>query len=111
MIGNQFFKSLISFIIQSAKYSYNTFKDEWLGISYTVLFKHNYPIPEDTDDKKKLAMDEVAANVKSHKEYIKTYGDVEDADGEYEQIIQEISDITAAENDEMQTIQDGNLDE
>lgn len=105
------FKSLISFIIQSAKYSYNTFKDEWLGISYTVLFKHNYPIPEDTDDKKKLAMDEVAANVKSHKEYIKTYGDVEDADGEYEQIIQEISDITAAENDEMQTIQDGNLDE
>ena len=106
------FKSLISFIIQSAKYSYNgIFKDEWVSISYTVLFKHNYPIPEDTDDKKKLAMEEVVANVKSHKEYIKTYGDVEDADGEYEQIIQEISDITAAENDEMQTVQDGNLDE
>lgn len=98
------FKSLIKFIIEASKYSYKSiFKSEWLGISYTLLFKHNYPIPEDTDDKKTLAMKEVQNNVRSHKSYIKDFSDVEDADGEMNEIIQEINDITAAENEQFQT--------
>lgn len=98
------FKNLINFVIETSKYSYGSiFKSEWLGISYTLLFKHNYPIPEDMDDKKTLAMKEIQSNVRSHKSYIKDFSDAEDADGEYEEIVQEISDITAAENEQFQT--------
>lgn len=95
------FKSLIEFIIEAAKYSYKgIFKDEWLSINYTLLFKHNYPIPEDMEDKKTLAMQEVKSNVRSRKSYIKDFSDAEDAEGEYKEILEEITDITAAENEQ-----------
>lgn len=95
------FKQLINFIVQVAQYSYGNFNKSWVGLSYSIVFQHNYPLPEDDADKKTVAMEEVKTNVMSHKEYIKKYGDVEDADGEYKQILDEISQITAAENEQM----------
>ncbi len=94
------FKDLIDFIIQAAQYSYKgTFKQEWLKLNYTLLFKHNYPLPSDEEDKKKLAMDEVVANVRSHKSYIKEYSDEEDADAEFKTIVDELVILTEAEAD------------
>lgn len=95
------FKQLINFIVQVAQYSYSNFDKSWLGLDYSIIFKHNYPLPEDDSDKKEIAMKEVESNVMSHKEYIKNYSDVEDVDGEYNQILDEIAQITAAENEQM----------
>lgn len=95
------FKQLINFIVQASQYSYSNFNKSWLNLSYSIIFDHNYPLPEDDSDKKTVAMEEVKSNVMSHKEYIKKYGDVEDVDGEYNQILDEIAQITAAENEQM----------
>ncbi len=95
------FKQMIDFIINAAQYSYNNFNKAWLGLDYTLVFNHNYPLPEDKDDKKTIAMAEVQANVRSHTSYIKDFSDTEDADGEFTTITKELSDITAAENEQM----------
>ncbi|WP_123053136.1 phage portal protein [Clostridium sp. JN-1] len=106
-------KDLIKLIIECcSKFNcYKNWNHEWDDLEFNIVFNHNFPIPEDMDDKKMLAMNEVQANVRSHKSYIKDFSNTEDADGEMDEIIKDISDITAAENDEMQSTQDGNLDE
>ena len=85
------FKDLVNFILQAAAVCYKgTFKKEWLNLNYTLIFEHNYPIPSDEEDKKKLAIEEVNANVRSHKSYIKDFGDEEDAEAEFKEIINEM---------------------
>lgn len=104
-------KDLIDFIIQAAQYSYkSTFKKEWLTLNYTLLFKHNYPLPSDEEDKKKLAIEEVNANVRSHKSYIKDYSDEEDAKAEFKSIVDELVILTEAEADPFSksTVNEGN---
>ena len=46
-----------------------------------------------------MAMDEVVANVRSHKSYIKEYSDEEDADAEFKTIVDELVILTEAEAD------------
>lgn len=55
----------------------------------TDVFTHNYPIPEDDQEKKTIAIQEVEAKVKSHKTYIREFGDVEDEDMEWMEIMDE----------------------
>lgn len=55
----------------------------------TNVLTHNYPIPEDEEEKKKTALEEVNAKVKSHKTYIREFGDVEDEDMEWAEIMDE----------------------
>lgn len=58
-----------------------------------ITLRHNYPIPEDTDAQRDIAIKEVESNVKSHKTYIREYGDVEDEDAEFEEILEELASI------------------
>lgn len=70
-----------------------------MSVPSVLTIEHNYPIPEDEDEKRKTAISEVEANVKSHKTYIREYGNVEDEDAEWQEIIEEqgeINDSTGA---------------
>jgi len=96
-------KELIRLIIECCS-KFNCYKDwdhKWDEIQFNIVFNHNYPIPEDIDDKKDLAMQEVQNNVRSHKSYIKDFSNIEDVDGEMDEIIKDIANITAAENEQM----------
>lgn len=61
-----------------------------------IVLKHNYPIPEDEETQKKLAIAEVEGKVRSHKSYIRDLSDIEDEDGEWQEIIKEGTEITAS---------------
>lgn len=52
----------------------------------TLNIEHYYPIQEDEDDQKRVDMEEVAAQVRSRKSYMKKWGEYEDIDSELEQI-------------------------
>ncbi|WP_238884500.1 phage portal protein [Clostridium sp. YIM B02551] len=96
-------KELIGFIITAGKHCYkDKFKDEWSKLKYTIIFTHNYPLPSDDEDKKKLALEEVNANVRSRTSYIKEFTDEEDAESALEQILDEIQMVNAAEQDQYQ---------
>jgi hypothetical protein len=75
----------------------------WAKIDYNILIKRNYPIPEDEEDKKRLAMEEVASNVRSRRSYIKEFGDEETYEEQFNDICKELSMITAAENEQFNT--------
>ena len=59
------------------------------NVATTDILTHNYPIPEDEQEKKTIAIEEVNAKVKSHKTYIREFGDVEDEDMEWMEIMDE----------------------
>ena len=59
------------------------------NVATTDVLTHNYPIPEDEMEKKTIAIQEVEAKVKSHKTYIREFGDVEDDEMEWEEIMDE----------------------
>ena len=61
-----------------------------------IILQHNYPIPEDEETQKKVAILEVEGNVRSHKSYIRDLSDIEDEDGEWQEIIKEMTEITAS---------------
>lgn len=76
-----------------------------------VVITHNYPIPEDEETKKKVAIEEVQANVMSHKTYIRQYGDVEDEVGEWEEIMAELDELNNSSNKGFMDTVDGELEE
>ncbi|MBC2579984.1 phage portal protein [Clostridium sp. DJ247] len=95
-------KELILLIIESCS-KFNCYPDwnhEWDNLNFKILLKHNYPIPEDIEDKKTLAMSEVNTNLKSRKTYIKEFGDVEDFNGEWQEILSEMQQIKEVEADQ-----------
>lgn len=63
-----------------------------------VGLSHNYPIPDDEELTKEIAIKEVQANVMSHKTYIRKYGDVEDEQGEWDEIMEEMDDLNGSTN-------------
>lgn len=99
------FLELISMIVECCdKFKcYPDWNSSWAKIDYNVIIKRNYPIPEDEEDKRRLAMEEVAANVRSHRSYIKEFGDEETHEEEFNDICEDISKITAAENEQFNT--------
>ncbi|WP_252224307.1 MULTISPECIES: phage portal protein [unclassified Clostridium] len=91
--------SLINFIIEVGSVCYpGSFNKAWLNLKYTKLIKQNYPIPNDLDEKKKLAMDEVDSNVRSRKSYIKEYSDEEDEEKAFDEILEETTLLNQAQD-------------
>ncbi|MZK53663.1 phage portal protein [Clostridium beijerinckii] len=92
---------LIDFILEVGKVCYpKTFNAEWSSLQYTKILKQNFPLPSDEDDKKTMAISEVKANVRSRKSYIKEFSDEEDSEKAFEEILEEMSQITNAETDQ-----------
>ncbi len=75
-----------------------------------IVINHNYPIPEDEEEKRKVAVQEVQANVMSHKTYIRKYGDVEDENGEWDEIMQEMDELNNSSNQGYMNTIDDELD-
>ena len=69
-----------------------------LAIETIPSWSHNYPIPDDDDTMRTVAMQEVEANVRSHKSYIEEFGKAEDAAEEFDRIIEEIGTIQNTQN-------------
>lgn len=94
-------RSMIRLVVEACgKFKcYPDWKEEWNSLLYNIVLRHNYPIPEDEEDKKKLAMEEVRTNVRSHRGYIKDFTEDEDVDNVLNEICEDISSINAAEND------------
>jgi hypothetical protein len=101
-------KQLIKLIIEACiKFNcYEEWDSKWNEIPYTLELKKNYPIPEDEDDAKRLAMEEVAANVRSHRSYIKDYGSDEEPEEALKEICEDLSLITAAANEQFNSADD-----
>lgn len=73
------------------------FKKEWKNLEYVIQFTHNYPIPQDEDEKRQVAINEVNANVRSRQGYIKEFGTEEDYKKEFKLILDELSLIAGAD--------------
>lgn len=69
-----------------------------LAIETIPSWSHNYPIPDDDDSMRTLAIQEVEANVRSHKSYIEEFGNSEDAAEEFDRIIEEMGTIQNTQN-------------
>lgn len=99
-------KWTINFIIECVE-QFNLYSDDentqFLQTATSIILEHNYPIPEDEDLKRELAIKEVTGNVRSHKTYIRDFSDIEDEDGEWNEILQEQGEINNAVKDQFQT--------
>lgn len=104
--------SLMNFIIEVGSVCYpGVFNKSWLNINYTKIIKQNYPIPNDIDEKKTLAMAEVQADVRSRKSYIKEFSDEEDSKKAFDEILEEKVQITNAETDQFNKSLDNELED
>ena len=93
------FIGLFDFIKEVALVCYpGLYKQEWNQIKYSTLFEHNYPLPSDTEEKKTTAMNEVDHGVRSHQSYIKDFSEAENAEDEWNEILEEKTQMTNAED-------------
>lgn len=69
-----------------------------LSTETLLTIEHHYPIPTDLESKKEIAIKEVDANVKSKRTYIKEYGNVEDDETEWRQILAEMDSVNQSMN-------------
>lgn len=79
---------------------YEGWKEEWNDLLYNIVLNKNYPIPEDEEDKKQLAMEEVRTNVRSHRSYLKDFTCEEDIENVLKEICEDITTITVAEQEQ-----------
>ncbi|WP_142415417.1 phage portal protein [Hathewaya massiliensis] len=95
-------RQMIRLIVQACG-KFNCYEDwntEWNDLLYNIVLDKNYPIPEDEEDKKRLAMEEVRTNVRSHRSYIKDFSNEEDAESALKEIAEDITTIINAENEQ-----------
>ena len=78
-------------------YTDNPLRNNFL-LECSVDLDHNYPIPDDELETKTLAIQEVEANVRSHQSYIRDFGTAEEADKEFDEILDEMDKINTSEN-------------
>ena len=76
----------------------------------TDVLTHKYPIPEDETEKKTIALQEVETKVKSHKTYIREFGDVEDEEIEWMEIMDEDGKMNESVNAGFMTPKSGSED-
>lgn len=92
---------VIQFICQAIR-MFNLYPEQrgtaLANVATTDVLTHNYPIPEDETEKKTIAIQEVEAKVKSHKTYIREFGDVEDEEMEWAEIMDEDSKMNESVN-------------
>ncbi|NFQ84171.1 phage portal protein [Clostridium sporogenes] len=95
-------RSMIRLVVEACnKFKcYEDWKEEWNNLLFTIVLNKNYPIPEDEEDKKRLAIEEVNSNVRSHRSYIKDFSDNEDYEECFNEVIEDITTINAAEQDQ-----------
>lgn len=101
-------KQLIKTLIYSCS-NFNCYKNwdhDWDNLEFKIIIKHNYPLIEDEEDKKKIAMEEVDRGLISRFTYRKDHTDIEDLDGEEQKMLEETSDKNAAENDQFNGVGD-----
>ncbi|KEH91670.1 Phage portal protein (plasmid) [Clostridium botulinum C/D str. BKT12695] len=96
-------RSMIRLVVEAcSKFKcYEEWKEEWNNLLFTIVLNKNYPIPEDEEDKKKLAIEEVNSNVRSHRSYIKDFSNNEDYEECFNEVIEDIATINAAEQDQL----------
>lgn len=93
------FIGLIEFIKEVGSVCYpGKYNKAWNQLKYSTLFEHNYPLPSDEEEKKTLAMSEVDSGVRSHQSYIKDFTDTENAEDEWNEILNEKSQLSNAED-------------
>lgn len=103
-------KDMIRLIIESCS-KFNCYKDwdhSWDNLEFNIILKHNYPIPEDNEDAKKLAMEEVKSNVRSIRSYIRDFTDDEDPELAKQEILEDLAAITAVENEQFVSVEGSN---
>ncbi|MBU3205139.1 phage portal protein [Clostridium algidicarnis] len=104
-------RSMLRLIVEACG-KFNCYEDwnhDWDNLMYSIVLNKNYPIPEDEEDAKRLAMEEVNSNVRSHRSYIKDFSNDEDVDNALKEICEDITSITAAEQE--QFLEGNNLNE
>ncbi|KLU74264.1 MULTISPECIES: phage portal protein [Clostridium] len=94
-------RSMLRLIVEAcSKFkSYDNWKEEWNNLLFTIILNKNYPIPEDEEDQKRLAMEEVQNNVRSHRSYIKDYSNDEDYEEHFKETLEDIKSLNEAEQD------------
>lgn len=108
-----YFLELIEYIINiSVDFNLKYWNPKFIEILdvVTIRFKHNYPIPQDVENEKTIAMQEVDTGVRSKKSYIRDFSKDEDAEKSYKEILEEKqaeSDISLGSLN-MNTGEDGN---
>ena len=71
---------------------------ECMSLETTCILNHNYPIPDDEVETKEIAIKEVEAQVRSHQSYIREFGSQNEADKEFEEILEEVDMINQSNN-------------
>ena len=71
---------------------------ECMSLETTCVLNHNYPIPDDEAETKEIAIKEVEAQVRSHQSYIREFGSQNEADKEFEEILEEVDMINQSNN-------------
>ena len=71
---------------------------ECMSLETTCVLNHNYPIPDDEAETKEIAIKEVEAQVRSHQSYIREFGTQNEADKEFEEILEEVDMINQSNN-------------
>lgn len=95
-------RSMIRLIVESCE-KFNCYADwnsQLNDLKYAIVINKNYPIPEDEEDKKRLAIEEVSAKVRSNRSYIKDFSDNEEYEDQFKEVCEDTTAITAAENEE-----------
>lgn len=94
-------RSMIRLVVEAcSKFKcYEEWKEEWNNLLFTIVLNKNYPIPEDEEDQKRLAMEEVNSNVRSHRSYIKDYSNDEDYEEHFKETLEDIKLLNEAEQD------------
>lgn len=93
------FKEMLSFIIEAAQYCYRDFNKNWLKLKYSIEIDLNYPLPSTLEDAKTLAIQEVKERVRSHRSYIEEFSLEEDYLTEWDNVVNEVKQLTEAESD------------
>ena len=79
---------------------YPAWNNNWNSLQFSIVLQKNYPLPEDVEDQKKLALEEVTTNVKSIRDYIKDYGNNEDVEKTFKEILEDLQAINEVNQDQ-----------
>ena len=92
-------------IIEEAVLTFNMYSDKpdigTMSLETIASWLHNYPIPDDELDNKTASIAEVEAGVRSKKSYIEEFSNSEDAEAEFQRILDEQSQLNEVNNSAM----------
>ncbi|APC41069.1 phage portal protein [Clostridium estertheticum] len=99
-------RSMIRLIVEASGQfkCYDDWDVTWNDLQYNMVIRKNYPVPEDEDDKRRIAIEEVKSNVRSHRSYIKDFTDEEDTKSVMQEIAEDITTISDAEQGQMEQL-------